>query len=119
MLQLKRVQIYKLDRNRIVHWDVGANPFPQLGFEGGPTSVIPDLDWDRVVVFCCSVPEAVMREAPPGVKIFTIEYATTSSLPGVIWVVHVELLVHVVGGLVQHHLVGHGYCLEEDELFDG
>ena len=57
-----------------------------------------------------------MREAPPGVEIFTIAYATTSSLPGVIRVIHVELLVHVEGGLGQHHLVGHGYCLEEDEL---
>ena len=92
--------------------------FSLLGFEGGHTSAISDLDWNRVVVFFCSVPEAVMREAPAGVEIFTIAYATTCSLPGVIWVVHVELLVHVVGGLVQHHLVGHGYCLEEDELLD-
>ena len=53
-----------------------------------------------------------MREAPPGVEIFTIAYATTSSLPGVIRVVHNELFVHVEGGLGQHH----GYCLEEDEL---
>ena len=51
-----------------------------------------------------------MREALPGVEIFTIAYATTSSLPGVIQVVHVEHLVHVVVGLVQHHQVGHGYC---------
>ena len=99
----------------LVHWNVAANPFSQLGFEGGHASTIPDLDWYRVVILCCSIPEAVMREAPPGMEIFTIAYATTSSLPGVIRLVHVEL---VVGGLVQHHLVDHGYCLEEDDLLD-
>ena len=59
-----------------------------------------------------------MRETLLGVEFFSVPYAASSSLPGVIGEHHAELLVHGVGGLAKHHLMSHSDCLEEDELLD-